>query len=210
MTTALLLGLLAGIRHTLEPDHLAAVASLGRHRAVGPALRRGVAWGAGHSTTLLVFGGGSLLLGRAIPEGWATVLDGFGGLLLVLLGADVLRRLARRHRQPLVPVHAAAVPHDHVPRHGRALWVGALHGLAGSGAVVVLVPVATSSPLVGLAWIVLFALGSVTGMAAMSALMAVPFTLAAPRIARVAVLLELLVGLGTVLVGARLLSAQLA
>lgn len=223
VTSVLLLGALAGLRHTLEADHLAAMASLGRSGGWLAAMYRGLAWGLGHSAALIAFGGVSLLLGGP-PAAWSAAFEGAVGVLLLVLGGDVLRRVIRRrahvhrhaHEDGVVHSHAHAHPphaaelHDHPHGFpGRALCVGALHGLAGSGALVVLVLGATSSFGAGLAWMAVFGLGSMAGMAATSVLLTAPITLAAPRFTRVAAALEASVGLATIVVGARVLAGQL-
>src|SRR5215203_4247612 len=60
----LVVGLLLGMKRATEADHLAAVATLAtRQTSLGQTLRQGVAWGIGHSVTLMVFGGAVLGLG---------------------------------------------------------------------------------------------------------------------------------------------------
>ena len=87
------LGFLLGMRHALESDHVAAVASLAtRSRSMGDTLRQGAVWGAGHTLTLFIFGSLVLLLDTVIPETLARVLEFMVGLMLIGLGIDVLRR----------------------------------------------------------------------------------------------------------------------
>jgi hypothetical protein len=92
----LLVGLLLGMKHATEADHLAAVATLAtRQGSVAKTLRQGVAWGVGHTLTLLAFGGAVLLLGQVISPRLGQGLESDVGIMLVVLGADVLRRLVR-------------------------------------------------------------------------------------------------------------------
>jgi high-affinity nickel permease len=62
----LVVGLLLGMKHATEADHLAAVATLAtRTGSLGQTLRLGVAWGIGHTVTLMLFGGaGAVARGR--------------------------------------------------------------------------------------------------------------------------------------------------
>ena len=201
MIGALLLGLLLGMQHALEVDHLAAVASLATHsRSRRGILRHGVTWGVGHMLTLAVFAGAVIVSERTISAALAGWLEGAVGVMLVLLGASVLRRLYRerihfhvhRHDGDHAHLHAHshaddAVPHDrsahkHEHPHGvplRSLAVGMMHGLAGSAALVVLAATALSSPLEGLIYVALFGLGSVGGMALLSFAIAIPMRLTA-------------------------------
>ena len=90
----LTLGLLLGLQHAMEADHLAAVASLtARDRSLRDAARQGTAWGLGHSLTLLLVGGAVLLVDGLIGQRTALLLESVVGLMLVLLGLDVLLRL---------------------------------------------------------------------------------------------------------------------
>ena len=108
--------------------------------------------------------------------------------MLVVLGVDVLRRLARdrihfhAHRHDLETEHVHAHSHRGEGRHAesshrhehakqwplRALAVGVMHGLAGSAALVVLSLQAVPSIALGLGYIVLFGVGSIFGMALLS------------------------------------------
>ena len=218
--TILLLGLLLGMRHALDADHLAAVATLAtRSRSVGHTMLQGVAWGAGHTLTLLLFGGTVLVLGLVLPERAALALELAVGIMLIALGAEVLYRLwrgrvhfhAHRHADGAAHFHAHAHPgesqHDpdrHEHGHGfplRALLVGMVHGMAGSAALILLSLEALRTPAWGLAYIALFGIGSIAGMAALSVVIAIPLRLTSRRLDRAHGGLSALVGLGTVLLG---------
>lgn len=90
----LALGFALGMRHATDADHLAAIATLAtRECSREQALRHGLAWGIGHTLTLLVLGGSALALGESLPPRFAPALEITVGAMLVLLGLDVLRRL---------------------------------------------------------------------------------------------------------------------
>lgn len=201
MTSILFFGFLIGLQHALEADHVAAVASIAaRGRSLREIVGHGTLWGLGHAGTLLVFGGAVLLLGDAIPDGLAAALETAVGVMLVGLGLDVLRRLARdrvhfhrhRHRDGVVHVHAhshagetrAHHPARHEHEHRRAvplrgLLVGMTQGLAGSAALLVLALSRVTEPWLGLVYIVVFGLGATLGMALLSAAIAVPLAYSA-------------------------------
>jgi hypothetical protein len=152
---------------------------------------------------LLAFAGAVLALGRVIPPLVERLLETGVGLMLVLLGADVLRRVWRqrirlhlhRHVSPAGPgvVHAHAHRHpgagadtesapDHRHPHRwplRALAVGMVHGLAGSAALLLSSLQATPTWPLGLGYIALFGLGSIAGMALLSLVIAAPLRLSA-------------------------------
>src|SRR5919201_1221757 len=104
MRSVLILGFLLGMRHALEADHLAAVASMSAGtRDRFSVMLRGATWGAGHTVALLAAGALSFAFGVAIPAGaWA---ERAVGVMLVILGVSVLIRLRRQR------------VHVHVHRH---------------------------------------------------------------------------------------------
>jgi ABC-type nickel/cobalt efflux system permease component RcnA len=217
----LLLGMLLGMRHALDADHLAAVATLvTRSRSVGQTVWQGVAWGTGHTITLLLFGGAVLVLGLVLPEQAALALELAVGVMLVVLGGEVLYRLwrgrvhfhAHRHEGGTQHFHAHAHEgesqehnpdrHEHV--HGfplRAMVVGMVHGMAGSAALILLSLETLRTPASGLAYIALFGVGSIVGMAALSVVIAIPLHLNSQRLNRAHNSLSALVGVGTLLLG---------
>lgn len=209
----LLVGFLLGLKHATETDHLAAVATLvTRQNTYAQTMLQGVAWGIGHTVTLMLVGGVVLALGRQVPPGLAHALEFGVGLMLLALGVDVLRRLARKsihfhvhshgadlthvhahgHRENDAPAAGAQAAHrhrlaNHEHAHGlplRALAVGTMHGLAGSAALVLLSLDAVRSWQIGLVYIVVFGVGSIAGMALLSLVIAVPLRLSAARLVR--------------------------
>jgi ABC-type nickel/cobalt efflux system permease component RcnA len=221
MWSVLLLGLLIGLQHAMEADHLAAVASLAtRSRSVWQAARQGAVWGLGHTLTLLLFGGAVLLADEVVPERLAAGLETAVGVMLLLLGADVLRRLWRErvhfhahshgrvdhfhaHSHNLGGRHAND-PHHHAHRRVfplRSLLVGMMHGMAGSAALVVLALGAVSSPWQGLAYILVFGLGSVAGMAVLGVVIGLPLRWSAARLTWAHNGLQFAVGLLTLMLG---------
>lgn len=217
----LLLGMLLGMRHALDADHLAAVATLvTRSRSLSHTLWQGVAWGTGHTITLLLFGGAVLVLGLVLPEKAALGLELAVGVMLVALGAEVLYRLRRKrvhfhaHRHADGAEHFHAHAHEGEPRqhdpdrhqHGhsfplRALLVGMVHGMAGSAALILLTLETLRTPALGLVYIALFGIGSIAGMAALSVVIAIPMRMTSQRLGRAYNGLSALVGLGTMLLG---------
>lgn len=226
MTTALsilLVGLLLGMKHATEADHLAAVATLAtRQASLAQSLWQGAAWGVGHTLTLMLFAGVVLALGQVISPGLEQALETAVGVMLIVLGLDVLRRLARDRIH--FHVHHHAPGHEHVHAHShrgegqharsahdhaharrwplRALVIGMMHGLAGSAALVVLSLQSVPSVPLGLGYIALFGIGSMLGMAALSVAIAVPFKLSAGYLTRMHHAMTALVGLFSCALGA--------
>jgi cytochrome c biogenesis protein CcdA len=199
MFAVLGLGFLLGMQHALEADHIAAVSSIAARRSeVGDIVRHGLTWGLGHTLTLFAFAGAAILLGHAIPEQLARPIEAAVGLMLVGLGAHVLWRLWRdrvhfhlhghgdgkRH----IHIHSHAgetLPHRHSAHahaHGfrwRSLLVGLMHGMAGSAALLVLAVSQAANPVAGMLYVLLFGIGSMLGMGALSAVIAVPLAVSA-------------------------------
>jgi len=194
MFSVLMLGLLLGLQHAMEADHIAAVASLTTHgSSLRDAARQGTAWGLGHGLTLLLVGGSVLLIDGVIGERLSLLLESAVGLMLILLGADVLRQLYRRRVHFHVHSHATEThfhAHSHTAgkqhasdahhhRHDkrlplRSLMVGMVHGMAGSAALIVFALGSVQSLWEGLAYIAVFGAGSVIGMAALAIVISLP------------------------------------
>ncbi len=196
MISVLLLGLLIGMQHALEADHVAAVAAIAaRQTSRRRIVIHGAVWGIGHTIALMVAAGGVILLGVAIGDTLAARFEVVVGIMLVGLGGHLLYRLARerihfhRHRHDDGLVHFHAHSHlgeardhqrsDHAHEHPRGLpirtlVIGVVHGLAGSAALLILTASTVGSPALGFGYVALFGVGSIVGMAALSALIAVP------------------------------------
>jgi high-affinity nickel-transport protein len=188
------LGILLGLRHALEPDHLAAVSTLaGAERGPRAAVGLGVAWGLGHTLALLAVATVLAAAQAALPPRLGTAFELGVGAMLVLLGVSAVARGWRRAASPTVAPPAASRAFAR-----RSLVVGLLHGLAGSGALTVLVAAQLASPWGRVAYVALVGVGSMLGMAAVSGLAGVPLARAGarPGLARAIAGLAGLVALG--------------
>ena len=201
MWATLALGFVLGLRHALDADHVAAVATFAtEERNLLRSSLIGAWWGAGHTAALLVFGSILVALRLAVTPRLGQFLEFGVGCMLVLLGMNVLRKLAKdsaihahthEHdgtRHTHLHVHLGDKGHAHTHQHhvlrvgGKPFVVGVVHGLAGTAAVLLLVVGAIPSALLALGTILIFGVGTIGGMMAMSALMSVPLAIAAGRI----------------------------
>ena len=225
MFTFLLLGFAIGIRHALEADHVAAVVSLAtRGGSMARQAAQGALWGLGHTLTLLAVAGVCIGLGVAIPASAERAFEALVGAMLVLLGVSVFLRLRRQHihfhahrhtnGEQHFHAHAHATEHDksvdahdhiHNGVHWQAVAVGAVHGVAGSAALVLITVQATRSAWLGLVYIALFGLGSVLGMMALAAVIALPLGASARRRTRTYQWMCAGAGTFSLLLGARML-----
>lgn len=182
MLILLLTAGMIGFLHALEIDHMLAVtAFVSRRPSVPLAARFGARWGIGHSLAVLAAGGALLLLGVRWPERWDDFGEATVGAMLVALGVWAVvsaRRMhlhsVREHGHAHLHVHAAEAEHTHTHRHGEAgrdhahggiTAVGFLHGLAGTSAVVALVPVTLMADVrAGLGYLAAFGVGVTLAM----------------------------------------------
>lgn len=182
-----------GLLHALDADHIMAVSGLTARR---PSLRNSLQfcarWAVGHGLTLLAIGSAVLLLGMAIPKQFSKLAEALVGVVLVAIGLWILWDLVRSrthlhfHDHDELPQHAHWHSHSPQPRlqplsqrhqpsqhsteahqhpHG-AVFVGVLHGVAGSAPLLALIPLASlgQSPWLGMAYLALFGLGVLLAM----------------------------------------------
>jgi ABC-type nickel/cobalt efflux system permease component RcnA len=210
------LGLVFGLKHATEVDHVVAVSAIvSEHRNILRAGLVGGLWGAGHTAALVIVGVLVLVFRVAIPLTVANWLEFAVALMIISLGLIAIVRVLRKrpdvhlHRhehdgQAHVHVHfheqgtrhAPAITSDHgeakPSSHSHAiaqigfkpLMVGAMHGLAGSAALTLLVLTQIQSVWLGLLYLALFGIGSTLGMLLMSGLIGLPFALSARRLSR--------------------------
>ena len=201
---ALALGIILGIRHSLDPDHVVAVSTIvSEYRNPLRSFWVGISWGLGHTTTLLIIGVVIIALRLTIPERMALLFEFVVGIMLVGLGAQVIYSFRRKkvhqhahgHQEAAHEhFHSHAQSPAHTPEHHgdhgigkpflrkKSYLVGTVHGVAGSAALTLLVLASIESPMVGLAYILLFGLGSVLSMGVMTILIGLPFVVSAGRL----------------------------
>ena len=199
----LALGFVLGLRHAVEADHVAAVSTIAtERRSLLSSSLVGALWGLGHTLALLIAGAGVLLLRYQITDRMAHAFELCVGVMLVILGANVLRNLAHRgtsHRHP----HTTVASHSHSEAWlvARPILVGMVHGLAGSAPLLLLTLTVVSSPLAAFFYIGVFGVGSMMGMSIMSLLLSVPARLTVEHFARTHLALRGLSGLFSVAIG---------
>ena len=205
----LTIGLVFGLKHATEVDHVIAISTIvSRHRNVFRSAIVGALWGAGHTASLLVVGTIVLSMQVAIPEKFSGWLELLVALMIIYLGVSALWRVLRKSGKAHVHehshdglshthVHFHEAENKHVPSsrapHSHAIarigWkpalVGMMHGLAGSGALTLLVLMQIRSAWVGFLYIATFGFGSMVGMLLMSGLIGLPFAFASKKLAHV-------------------------
>lgn len=212
------------MRHALEPDHLVAVSTLvAEEKRLWPAARLGLVWGLGHQLPLTLLGLPVLLLRLHLPAFLEHAVDLVVGLILIALGVRVVWRLRRDHVHGHAHDHNghshthfhahghshAAGHHDHVhPRPGRdqqgwlSFAIGMVHGMGGSGAVIVLALAAAPTLARGALYLFTFGIGVCLGMFALTLCLVGPAVATLSRFTRVHIALRAAAGAASVVLGA--------
>jgi hypothetical protein len=214
----LALGFVLGLRHALDVDHVAAVSTIvSERRSVWASSVVGAVWGLGHTTALLALGIVVVALQAEIPPAVALALELGVAVMLVGLGVRLLWTLrtggrlhlhghahdGRFHVHPHVHgrgAHAAGADHHAHPGR-KPFLIGLVHGLAGSAGLMLAVLATIPSRPVALAYVTVFGCGSIGGMMAMSAILALPFALATARLRRLDGLLAASAAVASVAIG---------
>ena len=204
----LVIGFFIGVSHAMEADHLAAIATMNQSgRGLRFMLKRGFVWGVGHGVALLTICGLVIIAGGSIDQLVEAWLELLVAVMIVGLGINTLHKMikqrihfhmhqhdghahlhAHSHAKDSVKTPHHQIAHDHRhPKQGHwlALFVGLLHGAAGSGALLVLVVAATHSIFEALVYIMLFALGAIFGMALLSVIISMPISAAQLQAGRI-------------------------
>lgn len=200
------IGLVFGLKHATEVDHVVAISTIvSRHKNIFHSAIVGALWGAGHTASLLIVAVIVLTLRVAIPERVSGWLEFGVAVMIVFLGISALRRALQKNAHVHVHQHHHnGLSHTHIhfhenqtghapaarSQHSHALsrlgWkpvlIGMMHGLAGSGALMLLVLTQIDSPWLGMSYVATFGLGSIFGMLLMSGLIGLPFAFSSSRL----------------------------
>jgi high-affinity nickel-transport protein len=189
------LGLLLGIRHSTDADHVVAVTTIvSQQRRVWDAAMIGALWGVGHTFTIAVVGSAIILFNLAIPPRIGLSMEFSVAIMLIVLGilnlTGIMQWITERfasskaaptENHPGVGLKTQSLLDRVAGRFGayqviRPLAVGTVHGLAGSAAVALLVLASITAPGWAVAYLLVFGLGTILGMMVMTMFIALPFT----------------------------------
>jgi sulfite exporter TauE/SafE len=193
--SVLLIGFMLGLQHAIEGDHLAAVSTIvSEKKNLWTASLVGGMWGIGHTISLFVVGALVIFLKLQISGSVETKLEAIVGGMLILLGLNALRKLFSAEKIHVHVHEHGEREHAHIHSHSpakpetshhrfspRSILIGMVHGLAGSAALMLLVVPTIESPWIALAYILIFGIGSIGGMMAMSFLIGLPIHFTANR-----------------------------
>jgi len=186
----LLLTIYAGFIHAFEADHLLAVSNIvSKRNNVRSSMKDGIYWGLGHSSTIIIIGVLMIVCKAGITPQYFRYFEALVGLMLIMLA--IYRLTAFFKAQKLV-IHRHAHIHDasshshlhvhvghrheHHHPHSLAYGVGLVHGLAGSGALILIAMSQMKRPVDGLLFLVVFGAGCIVGMIVAAGLFSVPFS----------------------------------
>jgi hypothetical protein len=175
----LVVALVLGFEHAFDADHIVAISTiLSDSKSLRRSLLLGTVWGLGHSVTIFIVGGVVLVLRVMIPQSIENLFEGAAGVVLIILGAYVIRGLiiekaafaksstADPHLHPASPQQTHS-GHNHTHK---SLLAGAIQGLGGSAALMLVALSTVGSATIGVVFIAIFASGVIIGMLGIGAL----------------------------------------
>src|SRR5919109_181186 len=192
------LGFVLGLKHALDADHIVAVSTIvSEHKSIFKSSLVGTFWGLGHTVSLFLIGLLVILLRLAISPRVALWMELGVAVMLVLLGANIVWKFFRGKRIHIHTHEHDGLTHAHIHLHEgeeeyhnhyhlikfgtKPFFVGLVHGVAGSAALMLLVLTTIPSPLAGILYILIFGIGSIGGMLIMSSLISLPFIFTANK-----------------------------
>jgi ABC-type nickel/cobalt efflux system permease component RcnA len=213
-----LLGLFLGMRHSTDPDHVVAVTTIvSRQKSIRSSATIGLLWGLGHTLTIFLVGSAIIIFGVVIPPRLGLSMEFTVALMLILLGVLNLTGILQWLNERWTPGSGATPSQREANRIGdtpvatvrslglyqtlRPLFVGLVHGLAGSAAVALLVLSTIKNPFWSTAYLLVFGFGTMLGMMLMTAAISAPLVLAGRRFAAINRHLTALSGLASVAFG---------
>jgi ABC-type nickel/cobalt efflux system permease component RcnA len=218
----LLTGLGLGFTHALDPDHVVAVTTLVcNNKSLRKSISSAIVWGLGHTVVLLIAGLLVLALKIVIPDSLISVFEVVAGVLLVILGAWVIRPLVAEkmhghthenhdhhhdhghtHDHPHPHTHEHPHPHEHGHYHlHKSAFTGAIQGLGGSAAIMLVTLTTVSSLELGLIFILIFGLGVITSMACIAGLVGSIIAYTAANLEKVHRIIVAATGSASIIIG---------
>jgi high-affinity nickel-transport protein len=196
------LGLILGMRHSTDADHVVAISTIvSKQRSIRNAAFIGSVWGIGHTITIFIVGSLIILFGVEIPPRLGLSMEFSVAVMLILLGilnlTGVMQKVTARFTPAIASPKSSPTPErkktstkrverlleSSIGRFGlyqcfRPLVIGLVHGLAGSAAVALLVLSTIHNPVWATAYLLIFGAGTMIGMMCMTAAIAIPLTFA--------------------------------
>jgi len=192
-------GLMIGLIHAFEPDHLSAVSTqllqnknttsgskkIGLRSLTISSSLRGALWGMGHTSSIILIGLLIAGLSLNIPNSFFISAEVVVGFMLIILAIFTFANKSIFKQKHIHPhEHSNGISHTHFHTHNenhkhghKAYLIGCVHGIAGRGSLVAL----TASTMNGfdmmIYFLILFGIGSIIGMTVASGILGLPFIL---------------------------------
>jgi high-affinity nickel-transport protein len=161
--SVLLFGFLLGMRHAADADHVVAVTTIvSQEQRLSRACFIGMFWGLGHTLTILLAGSAIIIFNLVIPARMGLFMEFCVGAMITALGAIRLRKIV----SPGAPAPSIAA---------QPFLIGLVHGLAGSAAVALLLLPLIPSAAWAAVYLMIFGLGTMVGMMAVTLLISIPY-----------------------------------
>lgn len=202
----LALGLLLGIRHATDADHVVAISTIStKQKSIKGSTLIGLLWGIGHSITVTLVGVPIIFFSLKIPLKIGMALEFSVGIMLVVLGlinlyghrSQLFKRLTsiiHNHTHPHLSIEHAHV-HIHLKNNSndqihhlsfsqivRPISIGFVHGLAGSSAIAILILGTINNSLLAIIYLIIFHVGVILGMMIITTLLGTSFKIANKKI----------------------------
>lgn len=198
--SVLVIGLLLGVKHAIEPDHVIAVSTIAsKSRKLWDASLAGVFWGIGHTATLFAVGIILILMKGDLSVKWSLSLEFLVGIMLVVLGITSILSIKKdKPHAHLLVENSEDEQEEHVENdqkenteyvqlnkrnisYFKSLIIGLIHGLAGSAAMVLLTMSTVDTVWQGSLYILIFGVGTTLGMLVFTTILGIPFVLSKNR-----------------------------
>lgn len=182
LLSVLALGFLLGIKHAIEPDHVIAVSTIAsKSKRLWHASLAGVYWGIGHTATLFIIGIVLIFMKNGISEKWAMSLEFLVGIMLVYLGIVSILTIRKNKKHSHLSIGQPVDENKREVSYVKSVLIGFVHGLAGSAAMVLLTMSTVNTAWQGGLYILIFGVGTVTGMLIFTTVIGIPFVLTKKR-----------------------------
>ncbi len=141
----------------------------------------GAFWGVGHTATIVIMGMAVIVFNVTVTPSVGLSLELCVAVMLLVLGIFRIVRFVQDRDDPKhtpvspLPGFRSVLGAVGKGQAARSMAVGLVHGLAGSTAVALLVLSTVKSPYAAAAYLLLFGLGTIVGMTAITALLSLPF-----------------------------------
>ena len=169
-TFPLFFAAVVGFGHAFEADHLVAVGNIvSKRNDLTLAIKDGLYWGLGHSSTIFLIGLIIIVGKSTFLNDYFIYLEAMVGLMLILLGFFRLHQYFNKKEQSEIIMLEKE-------KHHLAYGVGLIHGLAGSGAMILLVMSNIQSDFKSMMYLLIFGVGSVIGMLVAAGIFSLPFS----------------------------------